>query len=142
MRYVIQNVKAENFKKMGLEVSETENGFSVTLGCMRYEEKIQDSPYADMLTQSRSNLIEWAEKPRYPLPFRHQTQTFNFQEMANGDYLCVAHERLGNDYPTLQYLIEEHNDFSGKGWWFCPHGATNKPTQRNNQRSKAELTVT
>ena len=142
MRYVIQNVKAENFKKMGLEVSETENGFSVTLGWMRYEEKIQDSPYADMLTQSRNNLIQWAEKVRYPLPFRHQTQTFNFQEIANGDYLCVAHERLGNDYPTLQYLIEEHNDFSGKGWWLCPYGGTNKKVRKKAQRINKEFAVT
>ena len=37
MRYVIQNVKAENFKKMGLNVEEKSNGFSVTVNIWDFE---------------------------------------------------------------------------------------------------------
>jgi len=142
MRYVIQNVKAENFKKMGLNVEEKSNGFSVTVNIWDFESNIRKGKFGHILDWTLEQRIAFRKEHYFLVPFIDEIQTFEFNYVSDNDFSCVAHERLKNDYHILELIVEAHNDFCGTGWWFCPHGTTNKPIRRKNQRSKAELTVT
>ena len=141
MRYVIQNINADNFKKMGLTVEEKSNGFSVTVNIWDFESNIRKGKFGHILDWTLEQKIKFRKEHYFPVPFVDEIQTFEFNYVSDNNYSCVANERLKNDYQILELIVEAHNDFSGKGWWFCPHGTTNKPIRRKNQRSKAELIV-
>jgi len=125
MRYVIKNVKSENFKKMGLAVTETENGFAVEVSIYRFEEQIINAGDEAVLNHSDADLIEFQNNRFLNFPFMFRDQIFNFNFDDDGQLTCEVGKRSKNDYKTLEFLLDEYIKTVGDGQWICPEGRSN-----------------